>query len=108
MGDVNVTFSIPVEVRDELARRCQEFGVDQNKLVAALLLRHLWEKWQVDIGWDVLVALELWESGSERKRQLPAWEICVPSDPDDPDWTPTDHPFTRKIRRHLGITEDQP
>ncbi len=39
MANVAVSFSIPVEIRDEVTKRCEEFGVDPSRLVGGLLLR---------------------------------------------------------------------
>ena len=63
----SVTFVLPVEIVKELLSRCEQFGVDRDRLMAAVLLNHLNNKTtDVDIGWSLLDQLEKWEKGDGR------------------------------------------
>jgi hypothetical protein len=67
-----ITVSLPVDIAVELESRCQQFGVQLDRLVAVVLLNHLNNKTtEVDIGWPLLDRLDAWEQSNRRMNH---WE----------------------------------
>lgn len=71
MAEAPVILSIPEEIVNELARRCQKSGLVPDRLVAALLLNHLEYFWVSEPPKDLLDKLDAWEKGD---RKISEWE----------------------------------
>ena len=73
---------MPVDIALELESRCQQFGVQFDRLAAAVLLNHLNNKTtEVDIGWTLLDRLDAWEQSNRRMSHWEAHSRDVGGDP---------------------------